>query len=43
MICDLVKFYEGGVSYQDAKKMPFSELVLLQQEANRINKAIESS
>jgi hypothetical protein len=43
MICDMVKFYEGGLSYEYAKSMPLSELLDLRNEAVRINQKIKDA
>ena len=41
VVCNLIKFYEGGLQYHIAKKLPISELVMLNHNAGRINKEIE--
>lgn len=33
----LVAFFEGGVDYTDLRDMPVPELLILNEEANRIN------
>lgn len=33
----LVAFFEGGVDYNDLRDMPIPELLILNEEANRIN------
>lgn len=43
IICDTVKFYEGGLSYEYAIKMPLSELLAMQEEAVKINREIEKA
>lgn len=43
IICDLMKFYEGGLSYEYAIKMPLSELLAMQGEAVKINREIEKA
>lgn len=40
-MCRLVKFYEGGLLYDVAMSLSFSELMMLTQEANRINRETE--
>jgi hypothetical protein len=43
MIADLVKFFEGGLDYKYAKStLPVSEFIVLQKEADKINKEIEN-
>ena len=42
MLADLVKFYEGGLSYEYAKSMSIDEAVHLNREARRINKEIKA-
>ena len=41
IIANVVKFYEGGVQYKDAKQMPLYELIQLEQDAAKIAKEIK--
>jgi len=41
LICDLVKFYEGGLSFDHAERMAFSKLRRLSIEAGKINDRIK--
>jgi hypothetical protein len=34
--CDLVKFYEGGLTFAQAKSTPFSEILELHKNAKTI-------
>jgi hypothetical protein len=43
VIADLVYAFNGGLSYTEAKKMPLSEIVFLQREANKIAKRIKKA
>lgn len=38
MICNLVKWGEGGLQYDSLIKMPFDEVLSIHKQANRINK-----
>ena len=38
LICNLVKWGEGGVQYDSLMSMPFDEILNLHTQANRINK-----
>ena len=39
LIANVVKFYEGGVQYESALKMPLATLYLLDREADKIIRA----
>ena len=38
MICNLIKWGEGGLQYDSLIAMPFDEVLSLHKQANRINK-----
>jgi len=40
LIADMVKFYEGGLSFQYAKALPLSELMNMKRAAHKINEEI---
>jgi hypothetical protein len=42
LITDVVKFFSGGVNYNQAKKMPLTEILALRRHASRINKEIKA-
>tara|TARA_R100001244_G_scaffold77693_1_gene61481 strand:+ start:278 stop:430 length:153 start_codon:yes stop_codon:yes gene_type:complete len=39
----LVSFFEGGVDYNDLKNMPIPELMVVNEEANRLNEEKKKS
>jgi hypothetical protein len=41
MLCNLMVFYKGALSYSDLKSMPIPELYELQSNASRMIKEIE--
>lgn len=42
MIANLMKFYEGGLTYRDCMSMSFQELLRWNRYAMRINSEIEN-
>ena len=38
IICNLVKWGEGGLQYDSLMTMPFNEVLAIHKQANRINK-----
>lgn len=40
LICNLVYFYRGGLAYDCARSLSFHELLMLNKEADRINREI---
>lgn len=43
IIADLVYAFNGGLNYSEVKKLPFSEIILLQREANKITAKIKKA
>lgn len=41
LICNLVKWGEGGLQYDSLMSMPFDEVLSINKQASRINKETE--
>lgn len=43
MIANVMKFYEGAITYDNLMQMPFNEIVTWNKYAQKINREIEKS
>lgn len=43
LIANLIKFYEGGITYRDTMRMTFNQLVKWNRMAQKINREIEEA